>query len=428
MSNPAQIETAAIAVAVPEWLEEDTSSPTAIATPVNDSDIEMGSNAWLRDDRSPVASPTSSPTRANRPAAADDERIIHAPSRQRGTIRSPSRQGDAPQSPRPISPKPTPKPITTSNNSNNGNDNNNNGAPTSAAEAAAQKTWGQYFKESFKRDGRLLLITVGILIVMNIPVIKWALYPFEIFCTWIHELCHGLAALMLGGTIVKLEIFPDTSGLATYSNLRNWDYRWFVSSAGYQGTAVTGFFLLIFRRTKRGPRTGTMAIAGAMLLSACLWVRNVFGFCFVFGIGILLAVLAYFLPSSHIRSLYVCLAATTALNAITSIHDLFAYTMYINGEAAQTDAHTMAELVGGSSITWAVFWFCLAILLTLLGIVFAIPGPDEVADFACCGVCQDCGLFTPCNYPGQRFLERYRRNRGEAASGESGATSIPQQP
>lgn len=294
-------------------------------------------------------------------------------------------------------------------------DNTNTTANTgSAADAASKKTWNQYFRESFQRDGRLLLITLGILICMNIPIIKWGLYPFTIFSTWIHELCHGLAAVMVGGKINKILIFPDTSGLA-YTVLPNSNRRGFVSSAGYQGTAVIGFLLLIFRRTKRGPRSGTMAIACMMLLSCILWIRNWFGFIFIFCMGLVLVGLAWKLPSTHIRNLYMVLAVTCSLNAITSVHDLFGSNYVVNGQSTSTDAHTMAELKGGSYLVWAILWLFLACILTLAGIVFAIPGPDEVADFTCCGVCQDFGLFKLCNYPGQRWTRRITGGGGEGS-------------
>ena len=71
-------------------------------------------------------------------------------------------------------------------------------------------SWG----EMIKRDGRLLIITLAIIILMNIPFIKWLLYPFSIFSTYVHEFCHGFSALLVGGRVQKLLIFPDASGLA----------------------------------------------------------------------------------------------------------------------------------------------------------------------------------------------------------------------
>jgi hypothetical protein len=275
--------------------------------------------------------------------------------------------------------------------------------PGSAAQAARQKTWGEFWRSSFSRDGRTLLITIVVIVVMNIPYIKWALYPFTIFSTWIHELCHGLAAAMAGGSIKKLEIFPDTSGLCTYSLPYDSNRSAFVASAGYQGTAVIGMLLLMLRRTKRGPRAGTMAIALMMIISVAIWVRNMFGIFFMLGLGALLGLGAWKLSSWWIRNLYVVLGVTCALNAITSIRALFGTNQEVNGKEVDTDAQAMADLQGGSHTMWALIWLFLALGLALIGFIFAIPGPDEVADFTLCGMCQDMGCFYVCNAPGRRF-------------------------
>jgi len=218
-----------------------------------------------------------------------------------------------------------------------------------------------------------------------------------------------MAAVFAGGSIRKILIFSDTSGLA-YTVVPS-QRRGFVISAGYQGTAAVGCLLLLFRRTKRGPRAGTMSVAVTMIISCLLWIRNIFGFAVIFVMGIALAGCAIKLPSVHMRNVYVCLAVTCSLNAVTSVRALFGSSHLVNGEPSGTDAHSMAEAKGGtSSIAWAVLWLVLALVLTFLGIVFAVPGPDEVADFRCCGVCRDVGLFGCCNYPGQRFGSRIKKN------------------
>jgi len=316
---------------------------------------------------------------------------------------------------------PMTKNSSTNTNANTGNTNytsNNN----NAAELASNKTWNEYFRETFTRDGRLLMITIVILICMNIPIIKWILYPFTIFSTWIHELCHGLSAIVVGGSISKIMIYPDTSGLAYTA--ANPNRRGFIASAGYQGTAVIGCLLLLFRRTKRGPRTGTMIIALLMIISCCAWIRNIFGFVFIFCFGLILLGIAWKLPSCYMRDVYIVLAVTCSLNAITSIHDLFGSNYQINGstsDTVSTDAHTMSDVVGGSYLVWAILWLFLALLLTFVGIIFAIPGPDEVADFTCCGICQDMGCFKLCNYPGQRCIKHILPDRG---GGSDNSTEI----
>lgn len=296
---------------------------------------------------------------------------------------------------------------------------------TSAAAAAKQKTWSEYFRDTFRRDGRLLLITLVILIIMQIPFIHWLVYPFTIFSTWCHELSHGMAAIFVGGDIAKLEIFPDGSGLAHTSAPRG---RGFIVSAGYQGTAVIGCLLLMVRRTKRGPRTGMMALAVSMLLSTLLWIRNLFGAIFIACMGLALAFAAWKLPSARMRDLYICVAVTTALNAITSVHNLFGSNFEVNGQKSSTDAHTMADLKGGAHWLWATLWLFLALFSAIVGILFCIPGPDEIADFTCCGVCQDLGCFHICNFPGQRLMQRMSQsNDNDDGNNDRNSTTTDEQ-
>jgi Peptidase M50B-like len=278
-------------------------------------------------------------------------------------------------------------------------------SPASAsALQRTKKTWGEYLGETMRRDGRFVLITIAIIICMNVPYLRWLLYPFTIFSTWIHEICHGLAAEMVGGDILKLEIFPDGSGLA-YNSFTRKSGLGFVTSAGYQGTSVIGCLLLLIRRTKRGPRTGCLAISFLMMLSVLLWIRNAFGMAYGIFMGSALAGVALFLPSQHMRNVYVLLAVTCSLNAITAVRTLFGNSYMVNGQKSSTDAHTMANLKDGTTVgLWATIWLLWSIVLTMVGIVFAVPGADEVADFTICGVCQDAGCFKPCNAPGRRLL------------------------
>jgi hypothetical protein len=128
-----------------------------------------------------------------------------------------------------------------------------------------------------KRDKPLLVAIAAMVLLMNIPkawMVGMVLYPFKIFSTWVHELSHGTAAILVGGGISKLLIYPDTSGLAwTYTSGSSFE-RGFVASAGYTGTAVLGMILLLFRRTHRGPTVGTIGIGVTIILSCLMYVRN----------------------------------------------------------------------------------------------------------------------------------------------------------
>jgi hypothetical protein len=297
--------------------------------------------------------------------------------------------------------------------------------PRFYTQAARQTTWREFWRNVFSNDVRTILITILVIILMNVPYVHWVMYPFTVYSTWIHELCHAMAALMAGGTVEKLELFPDTSGLATAHFTKD-DRLPFFASAGYQGTAVIGMLLLMVRRTKRGPRAGTMAIAILMLISVAVWVRNTFGILFLLGMGITLCLAAWFFTSMWIRNLYVVLAVTCVLNAITSVGVLFGDKAKVNGEDVPSDAESMADLTGGSRTTWASIWLGMALGMALLGFLFAIPGPGESAEFTICGMCQDCGCFYLWNAEGKRFWANMRgtNKTDTAAPAAADATNV----
>lgn len=285
--------------------------------------------------------------------------------------------------------------------------------------ATTAKPQRQYvgFKRALFREWKIILLSIVMLICMNVPYLKYLFYPFDIFSTWIHEICHGMAGLMVGGTIEKLLIYPDTSGLA-YVQLPSSQHQAFVTSAGYQGTAVVGFLLLILRRTKRGPRCGLFLLAFWMILSVALWIRNWFGIVMMLVLGFLFLLAAWKLSSAWMRAFYTVICVTVSLNAIAQSYELFGSAAYVNGQPSETDAHTMADLKGGSNWMWAGIWLGIAVVLTLFGIVLAIPGPTEDPAFRCCGMCLDCGLFWICNATRKKNAET-----SSEANGTNGAAA-----
>jgi hypothetical protein len=228
------------------------------------------------------------------------------------------------------------------------------------------------FQRAIERDRNLIIACTVLIVLMNISTGRYVLYPFMIFSTWVHEMCHAIAALMMGGVVYKLEIFKDGSGFAVSGVPGNAWRRGFVSSAGYPGTSVTGCVLLLFRRTTLGPTIGTIGLGLALVISCALLVRNWFGFFLLFGEGIFLLLAAWLLPAVWLDNLYNFLAATCCLNAVDSIQDLFASSQgYVNGEEMQSDAHSVAEKWGFDYRFWAFMWLIMSFVAFVIGVVFA---------------------------------------------------------
>lgn len=267
-------------------------------------------------------------------------------------------------------------------------------------------------RELYARDKRLLRAILCIVIFLNAPVGKYVLYPCMLFSTWIHESFHGLAgvflsavvinvllkgffasfhyhfplylacpALSIGGRISWLNVYPDGSGLAyTIIPIGKFQQGW-VASAGYQGTAVLGGIMLMFRRTNLGARIGTCALGMAMLFSCILFIRNLFGIVALVLMGITLALAGWRLPPFWAGELFALLGATTCLNAITSIRVLFFVSeATIGGVLRSSDATSMQNITKIHSWIWASMWMMLAFWMTAMGIFITVDTKRKESD------------------------------------------------
>jgi Peptidase M50B-like len=191
----------------------------------------------------------------------------------------------------------------------------------------------------------------------------------EFFCLVFPPPPPGLAAILSGGYVAKLEIFQNGSGLAYTAS----QHAGLVSSAGYPGTAVTGGLLLLFRRTTLGPTVGTIGLGAALLLSVMCFVRNGWGMWALSLEGLALLAAGWCLPAHVLDHLYNFLSLTVALNAIENINDLYGSSQgYAGGELRNTDAQSTADAWGGDYRVWATVWLAQSFLCTGIGILFAL--------------------------------------------------------
>jgi len=208
------------------------------------------------------------------------------------------------------------------------------------------------------RDDKLILwFLAGTIVLMNIPYGSYALYPFKLFATWIHESFHGLAAVVTGGSVVSIDINPDTSGLTRSLIPQSMFASALVSSMGYLGTAVTGAILLAVRRHARVQRWALFVIGLGAVLSLVFWVRNLFGIVTVASLALLIWLLAL-RASDHWSAIATnVLASQACVNALLDIRVLY------SSSVGHSDAAAMAQTVGLWSWFWATLWLVISALL-----------------------------------------------------------------
>ncbi len=65
---------------------------------------------------------------------------------------------------------------------------------------------------SFFNQYRLIILLIVAVVVSRLPIIS---IPFNWLESYFHELSHGLAAIVSGGSIIKIELFTNGAGLCT---------------------------------------------------------------------------------------------------------------------------------------------------------------------------------------------------------------------
>lgn len=222
------------------------------------------------------------------------------------------------------------------------------------------------------RDSNIVGACVFMIILMNFETGRYVLYPFLLFATWVHEMSHGTAAILVGGSIKKLEIYHDGGGIC-WNDLDGVTWKKaVVASAGYTGTAFWGCILLLYRRTVLGPTIGSIALGVAIVLSCALFVRNIFGFVVLFIEGLFLILSGWLLPAVWLDNLFAFLAANCSMNALIDIRNLYGSEQNYNGDTLMnTDAQAVAGYWGGDYRLWATVWLVFAVVATVIGLIFA---------------------------------------------------------
>ena len=226
-------------------------------------------------------------------------------------------------------------------------------------------------REDFSTQQTLILIGLAGLVTLIIVLIPWLSgldYPFRLLITLVHELSHGLAALLTGGTFIRFVVFPNGAGLAYTAG----GWRWVIVPAGYVGVAIFGAVLILVGRSHRWSRLALGVIGAAMaLLSLRYGVPSIISSDFLSGIlttvsgvifgGFFLWVALKAAPGWIIFLLYL-VGIQAGLTAFSDLITVMGLSLrFFNAPA--NDAQSMAELTFIPAIIWAVFWALLAVFL-----------------------------------------------------------------
>jgi len=203
-----------------------------------------------------------------------------------------------------------------------------------------------------------------------VPFGRLLLYPFTLLSTWVHEMGHGLAALAVGGTFERLEIFADASGLAYSSVVPGW--RAALSAAGgLLAPPLAGGLILGFAQGPRRAGAVLASLAAALVVSLALWVRNATGLVSLLPLALAAAAAARL--GGDLRLFFAqFIAVVLSLDTLTRMLGyVFVSTARVGGVERASDIALVARGFGGPQILWGLLVAAVALGLLAGGLWLA---------------------------------------------------------
>lgn len=204
--------------------------------------------------------------------------------------------------------------------------------------------------------GWLLLSAAVTIVLWRLPWGNYLLYPFTILATWFHEMGHGLAALVLGGSLHQLILWPDGSGLALFSIGE--DPGRIVSAltaaGGPLGPVVCGALFILSGRNARSASAALYLLGLALALSVVLWVRPLFGIVAISGWAVAILLLAFRAPDWAREFGIQFLGVQACVSAYRSLGYLFTQRAKVGGKMMTTDTYSMQDALLLPHWFWAL--------------------------------------------------------------------------
>lgn len=202
-----------------------------------------------------------------------------------------------------------------------------------------------FFKNDSTSPLMFVTLVVSAFLLSYIPIINW---PFSWMMTFFHEISHGIAALVTGGSIESIKLHLRGSGLCTTTG----GIGVVISLAGYLGAVVwgMGIYLMADKLNKRHTHELALFMSGTVLLAALFFGRDLITILIMAAlVSVLVAIMkmqnnAFIKLALKFIGIYILLDAIKApLNLIDGRHI---------GDGAK-----LADTTGIPELIWVGVWF-----------------------------------------------------------------------
>ena len=187
------------------------------------------------------------------------------------------------------------------------------------------------------------------------------IYPIKLFVVMLHEMSHGLMALLFGGKILQIQIDSQIGGYCEYQIPDGFWGQFMTASAGYLGSLIGGILILLAAIKSVKDKYITLIIGLILLLLSYFVLQSgeLFGTAITLGFALFMMLsFKYGHPLFHDLFLKF-IGITSCVYVIIDIKEdiLFPLTNQVS------DAQQIAILTGIPSRIVGIFWMLIALLL-----------------------------------------------------------------
>jgi hypothetical protein len=205
-----------------------------------------------------------------------------------------------------------------------------------------------------------------------VPFGPTLLYPLTLFTTWVHEMGHGLSALVCGGQFLELEIHANAGGFARAGAGHGWPDA-IVAAGGLLAPPLLGAIILA---TVHGPRRARLflgALSIGIVVSLVLYVRSSTGIIAMAGVAVALAFVTWGAFRNNPERRVLIAQFLAVILAVDTLTRMVSYAFMGSLRTGQTsDVGHIADNLGGHYKLWGVVITAIALAMLALGVWIAV--------------------------------------------------------
>lgn len=192
----------------------------------------------------------------------------------------------------------------------------------------------------------LLLVAV---VIKQLPLVS---IPFNWLESYFHEISHGIAAIITGGNVLRIQLFANGAGLCTTQGGINF----VISFAGYAGATLWGWG--IYKLASAHQRTAqifSMMIFLLIVSSMVFWGRDFLTWFILAVLGLL------FLLTVKLKKLHYLQVLMQLFGLLILLNSLFSPSYLLDGRHLG-DGAALATITFIPEFVWVFIWFSLALV------------------------------------------------------------------